>query len=130
VPGLDPQIVEAVENHHFAPLKKLQWRNSALRFTSGQALAAALDRLPDDPGLVRTRESDDRLALAALSQDADTMDRAKTPDRVRLLWEVCQIPDFRKSLAEQHSRLLAAIFHHLTEPLAKLPSDWLDRQVK
>jgi ATP-dependent RNA helicase SUPV3L1/SUV3 len=130
VPGLDPQIVEAVENHHFAPLKKLQWRNSALRFTSVQALTAALDRLPDDPGLVRTRESDDRLALAALSQDTDTMERAKTPDRVRLLWEVCQIPDFRKSLAEQHSRLLAAIFHHLTEPLAKLPADWLDRQVK
>jgi len=130
VPGLDPQIVEAVENHHFAPLKKLQWRNSDLRFTSVPALIAALDRLPDDPGLVRARESDDRLALSALSQDTDTMERAKTPDRVRLLWEVCQIPDFRKSLAEQHSRLLAAIFHHLTEPARRLPADWLDRQVK
>ncbi|HMA49320.1 MAG TPA: helicase-related protein [Magnetospirillaceae bacterium] len=130
VPGLDPQIVEAVENHHFAPLKKLQWRNSELRFTSVPALISALDRLPDDPGLVRARESDDRLALSALSQDADTMSRAKTPDRVRLLWEVCQIPDFRKSLAEQHSRLLAAIFHHLTEPAARLPAEWLDRQVK
>jgi len=130
VPGLDPQIVEAVETHHFAPLKKLQWRNSALRFTSVAALISALDRLPDDPGLVRTRESDDRLALSALSQDAETMSRAKTPDRVRLLWEVCQIPDFRKSLAEQHSRLLAAIFHHLTEPAGRLPADWLDRQVK
>jgi ATP-dependent RNA helicase SUPV3L1/SUV3 len=130
VPGLDPQIVEAVESHHFAPLKKLQWRNSALRFTSVAALISALDRLPDDPGLVRTRESDDRLALSALSQDAETMSRAKTPDRVRLLWEVCQIPDFRKSLAEQHSRLLAAIFHHLTEPAGRLPADWLDRQVK
>src|SRR5579859_834862 len=130
VPGLDPQIVEAVENHHFPPLKKLQWRNSDLRFTSVAALIAALDRLPDDPGLVRARESDDRLALTALSQDVDTMERAKTPDRVRLLWEVCQIPDFRKSLAEQHSRLLAAIFHHLTEPARKLPAEWLDRQVK
>jgi ATP-dependent RNA helicase SUPV3L1/SUV3 len=130
VHGLDPQIVEAVENHHFAPLKKLQWRNSHLRFTSVAALISALDKLPDDPGLVRARESDDRLALAALAQDADVMKRAQTPDRVRLLWEVCQVPDFRKSLAEQHSRLLAAIFHHLTEPAGRLPADWLDRQVK
>ena len=130
VPGLDAQIVEAVENHHFSPLKKLQWRNSDLRFTSVSALISALDRLPDDPGLVRTRDSDDRVALTALSQDAETMSRARTPDRVRLLWEVCQIPDFRKSLAEQHSRLLGAIFHYLTEPAARLPADWLDRQVK
>jgi len=130
VPGLDAQIVEAVENHHFAPLKRLQWRNSDLRFTSVAALMSSLDRLPDDPGLMRARESDDRLALTALSHDAEAMERAKTPDRVRLLWEVCQIPDFRKSLAEQHSRLLGAIFHHLTEPAGKLPAEWLDRQVK
>jgi ATP-dependent RNA helicase SUPV3L1/SUV3 len=130
VPGIDPQIVEAVENHHFPPLKKLQWRNSDLRFTSIEALAAALDRLPDIPGLSRGRDADDRLALAALSRETEVIDRARGTDRVRLLWEVCQIPDFRKSLAEQHSRLLAAIFHHLTEPGGRLPSDWLDRQVK
>jgi ATP-dependent RNA helicase SUPV3L1/SUV3 len=130
VPSLDPMIVEAVENHHFSPLKKLHWRNSALRFISVPALISSLDKLPDHPGLMRARDSDDRLALTALSNDTATMERAKTPDRVRLLWEVCQIPDFRKSLAEQHSRLLAAIFHYLTEPLARLPSDWLDRQVK
>jgi ATP-dependent RNA helicase SUPV3L1/SUV3 len=130
VPGIDPQIVEAVENHHFPPLKKLQWRNSDLRFTSVQALAASLDRTPEIPGLVRARDADDRIALAALANDGKVTERAKTPDRVRLLWEVCQIPDFRKSLAEQHNRLLAAIFHYLTEPLARLPADWLDRQVR
>jgi ATP-dependent RNA helicase SUPV3L1/SUV3 len=130
VPGLDPMIVEAVENHHFSPLKKLQWRNSALRFTSIGALINSLDQIPDIPGLMRAREADDRLALTALSRDADALSRAQTPDRVRLLWEVCQIPDFRKSLAEQHSKLLGAIFHHLTEKQGNLPSDWLDRQVK
>ena len=130
IPGLDPQIIEAVENHHFPPLKRLQWRNSDLRFTSVPALIASLDRLPESPGLVRAREADDRLALGALSRDEDCLARIRTPDRVRLLWEVCQIPDFRKSLAEQHHRLLAAIFHHLTEPDGRLPQDWLDRQVK
>jgi ATP-dependent RNA helicase SUPV3L1/SUV3 len=130
IPGFEPPIVDAVENHHFPALKKLQWRNSDLRFISVEALIASLDRIPEIPGLVRARDADDRIALTALLRDADTMARIQTPDRVRLLWEVCQIPDFRKSLAEQHSRLLTAIFHHLTEPLGRLPADWLDRQVK
>jgi ATP-dependent RNA helicase SUPV3L1/SUV3 len=130
IPPFEPPIVDGVENHQFPPLKKLQWRNSDLRYTSVAALIAGLDRLPEIPGLVRARDSDDRLALTALSRDPVALARAQSPDRVRLLWEVCQIPDFRKSLAEQHSRLLAAIFHHLTESAGCLPAEWLDRQVK
>ncbi len=128
--GLDPKLVEAVENHRFPPLKRLWWRNSDLRFTSLDALAASLDRLPDRPGLVRAREADDHLALAALRRDATIAERAVGPDMVKLLWQVCQIPDFRKGLAESHSRLLAAIFRHLSGPTGRLPSDWLDAQVK
>jgi len=130
VAGLDPQIVEAVENHHFPPLKTLQWRNRDLRFTSLPVLFGDLDRAPERPGLTRGRDADDRLVLAALARDPEILARTDSPDRVRLLWEVCQIPDFRKSLAEQHSRLLAALFHHLTGPKGSLPADWLDRQVK
>jgi ATP-dependent RNA helicase SUPV3L1/SUV3 len=127
---LDPTVVDAVENHVFPPLKRLQWRNSELRFTSVEALLAALNRLPDDPGLIRARDADDQLALQTLARDEEILERATGPERVRLLWEVCQIPDFRKSLAEQHSRLLAAIYRHLTGPAGCLPADWLDAQVK
>jgi ATP-dependent RNA helicase SUPV3L1/SUV3 len=31
---LDPEVVEAIEGHRFAPLSKLQWRNSRLDFGS------------------------------------------------------------------------------------------------
>jgi len=127
---IEPEIVEAVEGHLFPALKKLQWRNAALRFTSVEALQGSLNRLPELPGLMLTRDADDQRVLQALAADAELMGRAGGPDRVRLLWEVCQIPDFRKSLAEQHSRLCGAIFRHLTDPNERLPADWLDAQVK
>ena len=128
--GIDEDIVAAVEGHSFPALKRLQWRNSELRFTSVEALLGSLNRLPDDPGLMRSREADDQLVLQALHKDPELMGRAKHPGRVKLLWDVCQVPDFRKSLAEQHSRLLGAIFRHLTDPKETLPADWLDAQVK
>jgi len=125
-----PEIADAVENHSFPPLQRLQWRNSALRLTSIEALLGSLNRQPDRPGLIRARDADDQLVLQALAADPDIAERARSPERVRLLWDVCQIPDFRKTLAEQHSRLLGVIFRHLSGASETLPVDWLDQQIK
>ncbi|CAA7619825.1 Superfamily II DNA/RNA helicase [Candidatus Terasakiella magnetica] len=124
-----PEMVEAVENHRFDPLKVLSWRNSELRFTGVAALLASLERPPEAVGLVRAREADDHLALAALAQDAEIRGLANRTDRVRLLWEVCQVPDFRKIMDESHTRLLARIYHHLTSPGKRLPADWLAENI-
>ena len=48
---------------------------------------------------------------------------------MRLLWEVCQIPDFRKVMSDAHTRLLGQIFRHLTAPEGRLPTDWVAGQV-
>lgn len=125
VPGIDPDVGEAVENHAFQPLTALSWRNSDLRFASVEALAASLDRRPERRGLIRAREADDQLALAILARDADIVALANHPERVKLLWDVCQIPDFRKVMADTHTRLLAQIFGHLCGPGRRLPTDWL-----
>ncbi len=126
---IPPDMVEAVENHRFPPLKVLSWRNAELRFASVPALLASLDRPPPHAGLIRAREADDHLALAALAADPEILKRASHPQRVRLLWEVCQIPDFRKVLDESHTRLLGRIFTHLAAPAGRLPTDWLAENV-
>ncbi|WP_142849007.1 helicase-related protein [Telmatospirillum sp. J64-1] len=128
--GIEPEIVEAVENHEFPALKGLFWRNPELRFASVEALLHSLGRPPQEPGLIRAREADDHLALAALARDAEILKVADKPNRVRLLWEVCQIPDFRKVMAENHTRLLGQIYRHLTSGSGFLPADWLDNHVK
>ena len=47
---------------------------------------------------------------------------------MRLLWAVCQIPDFRKTLNDAHLDLLETIFVHLAER-GRLPIDWVADQV-
>ena len=126
---LDPDIVEAVETHRFDPLERLYWRNARLRFESLGALLRSLDERPRVPGLVPAREADDHLALQALAKIPDIAATASHPDAIRLLWEVCQIPDFRKVMSDTHARLLAQIYRHLTGPAERLPTDWVARQV-
>ncbi len=130
VGGLDEETVEAIENHRFDPLRDLQWRNSALDFKSIPALIASLNRQPPHPVLQRVREQDDQFALQTLSQQSEFLPRLHAPSRVRLLWEVCQVPDFRKTMTEEHTALLGSLFMHLSQGGERLPEDWIDGHVK
>ncbi len=130
VGGIDDEIVEAVEGHAFAPLRRLFWRNPELRFTSVQALLGSLAAPPTIPGLVRSRDADDHMALQTLAGDAELMKMVKSTSLVRLLWDVCQVPDFRKVMAESHTRLLGQIYRHLLGPGERLPDDWLNNHVR
>jgi ATP-dependent RNA helicase SUPV3L1/SUV3 len=130
VGGLDEETVEAIENHRFDPLRELQWRNAELDFRSIQGLVTSLNRPPPHPVLQRVREQDDQFALQTLSQHSEFLPRLRTPARVKLLWEVCQVPDFRKTMTEEHTALLGALFTHLTQGGERLPEDWIDGHVK
>jgi ATP-dependent RNA helicase SUPV3L1/SUV3 len=130
-PPLDPEIVEAVEAHRFDPLGALFWRNSELDFRSGEALLRSLERRTPHPGLIRVREADDHLALAALWRDGEIRDLAKGRDAVMLLWEVCQVPDFQKILSDAHTRLLNQIYRYLRDTDdRKLPTAWVEEQIE
>ena len=126
---LDPEIVEAVETHRFDPLTRLNWRNTRLRFDSVGALLKSLDERPSLPGLVQAREADDHRALQALARNREVAELASHRGAVRLLWEVCQIPDFRKVMSDSHARLLAHIFTHLAGPEERLPTAWVAGQM-
>jgi len=122
---LDPEIVAAVEEHRFDPLPGVFWRNAALDFASLERLLASLERAPGNPYLMRAPVADDHMALAALARDPEVAARATGREAVRLLWEVCQIPDFRKTLSDVHTGLIKRIFLHLTGPNACLPEAWV-----
>ena len=122
---MEPEIVEAVENHRFDPVNGAFWRNSRLDLRSLDRLVASLEQRPPSGLLIRAREADDERALAALRRMPDLAQRARTPDGVRRLWEVCQVPDFRKTMSDQHTRLLAQIYRHLSSGPGRLPEDWV-----
>src|SRR5258707_1478655 len=126
---LDLEIVEAIEAHRFDPLTRLNWRNTRLRFESIAALLKSLDEKPSVPGLVQAREADDHRSLQVLARNQEIAELATHPGTVRLLWEVCQIPDFRKVMHESHTRLLAHCFRHLAGPDERLPIAWIAGQM-
>ena len=126
---LDAETVSRIENHHFEPLKFLYWRNPDLDFSSLGALTRSLTEPPRTPGLVKAREAGDEQALRHLARDPEIAARAATPATLRLLWDVCRIPDFGKVMSDAHSRLLGAIYGHLAGPRGRLPKDWLAAQV-
>ena len=127
---IDPEIVEAVENHRFDPLTRLYWRNARLDYASPAALLRSLEERPPAQGLIPAREADDHLALRSLARLPDIAALARHPAAVRLLWEVCQIPDFRKVMSDTHARLLGQIYRHLAGPQERLPTDWVANQVQ
>ena len=124
-PPLDDDLVRAVEGHDFEPLEQLYYRNATLDFTSLDSLQATLVAPPPRIGLVRGPDATDLETLEALAREDDIRALAHGRKRVRLLWETCQIPDFRKLADDTHTRLCARIFHHLVTDGA-IPADWLE----
>ena len=125
----DAELVEQVENHRYDPVKVLQWRNSALDFTSLEQLLASLDAPPPARGLVRARPASDHFTLQTLAHDEEIRALTPAPAALRLLWQACQLPDFRKLTPDEHSRLVGQIFRHLISEDGVLPEDWLARQI-
>ncbi|PCH96348.1 MAG: disulfide oxidoreductase, partial [Rhodobacteraceae bacterium] len=126
---LPDEVVEAIESHRFAPIKKLQWRNADLRFGSVGTLMASLDQRPQNPVLVKARDARDYLTLQSLSQDAVLMGRTGDARVVQKLWDVCQLPDFRQVSHGEHVALCGQIFEFLTDS-GRIPADWFAERVK
>ncbi|MEC9434329.1 MAG: helicase-related protein [Pseudomonadota bacterium] len=128
--ALDPEVIEAIESHRFAPVRRLMWRNPRLDFGSVDALIASLERPPEAPGLVRAREADDLAALKALAGDEGVRALASGGPAVRRLWEVCQIPDFRKVSPGEHAALATRIYRFLRSERGAIPSDWMAGRIR
>ena len=128
-PPFETELVQALESHSFEPLKQLQWRNTALDFISVGALQASLSEVPKENGLTRAPVAEDILVLDHASRDDDVRQMATTPEAVARLWEVCQVPDYRKISPASHAELAMTLFGFLMRE-TKIPIDWFARQVE
>ncbi|MEM6421402.1 MAG: helicase-related protein, partial [Pseudomonadota bacterium] len=125
----EPDLVDAIENHRFKPLETLYWRNSTLDFTSIDHLIRSLETVPQADDLIRAREAEDLGALRLCQADPEIRDIAQGAALVQLLWDCCQIPDFRKVMTSDHVAMIGRIFRFLTSEVGVIPSPWLEGQV-
>lgn len=123
-------LAVAVENHRFLPTRSVFWRNSKLDTSSTAALLASLDERPGRRILTLVEKSADSEALRALAVRPDIAAATRSADAVKLLWQVCEIPDFRKLLPEHHAALLADIFLALVQGGGCIEDGFLERNVR
>ncbi|WP_299642521.1 helicase-related protein [uncultured Ruegeria sp.] len=128
-PPLDEGLAQAIMDSRFTPMKKVNWRNAALRFGSIDALIGSLEVSPDDEHLIKARPADDLNALKSLSQVTEVIARASDGSSIRLLWDVCRIPDFRGISHAEHASLLEVIYGHLHER-GSIPDEFMARQIR
>ncbi|MGI9383246.1 MAG: helicase-related protein, partial [Methyloligellaceae bacterium] len=112
VAPFDNDLVSRLEAHEFDPVQMLQWRSTNLDFASLAALRESLKAAPREPRLARARMVDDVIALESASLDADVRAMATAPAAIRRLWEVCQIPDYRKISTATHVELVTTLYKY------------------
>ncbi len=127
---LDADLVQAVENHQFAPLEAAQWRNSVLDFANLDALLRSLTLPSPRPGLQLSKEALDEKALRLMSQDEDVAAKVRNPVSLRILWEACQLPDFRKIGLDEHLKLVAHLFWSRLGPDGAIAEAWFEEQLQ
>ncbi|WP_298471785.1 helicase-related protein [uncultured Erythrobacter sp.] len=106
--------VFAIEEHKFAPLTKLYWREAEPRFDTVKVLIGDLESKPRNDVLRAAPEAIDLAVLKRLASEplAETV---KGHGSVRRFWEACSLPDFRQIGVDPHARFVARLWQDLNE---------------
>ncbi|HSP26340.1 MAG TPA: helicase, partial [Saliniramus sp.] len=124
----ETELVAAVEAHAFEPVRIIQWRNPDLDLSSIEALQSSLDAVPREAGLTRAPIGEDIAALEICARDPELRGYAKGKAAVERLWEVCQVPDYRKVSPMSHADLVGTLVRFLMRD-GFVPDDWYARQI-
>lgn len=129
VEPFEPDMIERLETHTFESVRVLQWRTRDLDFRTLDRLRDSLREMPREQRLTRARMADDVLALETVSNDREVLALACAPAAVAKLWDVCQVPDYRKISAQNHAELVATLYKFLLSSEERIPEDWFAKQV-
>ncbi|GGH31473.1 helicase [Alsobacter metallidurans] len=124
----DTELARSLEDHVFDAVKVLQWRNPELDFGTVARLVASLDRNPAEQGLTRAIPADDVIALETVAHDPELKAFASSPTAVSRLWDVCQVPDYRRVAPAAHADLVGTIYRQLMRD-GRLSEDWFAARV-
>jgi ATP-dependent RNA helicase SUPV3L1/SUV3 len=127
-PPFETELAQALESHTFEPVKIVQWRNTDLDFSSIGALQATLATAPTENTMTRAPVAEDILVLDHASRDDDVRAMTRSRADVGRLWDVCQVPDYRKIAPATHAELVVTLYGHLIRDGA-IPTDWFAQQV-
>ena len=123
-----PNIINSIENHIFPSINRMIWRNSDLEFSSLKSLLRSLSQMPDKPYLIMSPEADDEKLLKAISKKEFIINKLNSEKELKLLWEICSIPDYSKNFDDSHAELLEQIYLFLLDK-EEIPENWVNKQL-
>ena len=126
----EDELVQRVETHRYDPVQGAAMAQCGIStFAALPALIESLDAPPPERGLTRARPASDAVALRILSEDDEVAALAASRDAVTRLWDVCQLPDFRK-LSDRRTCAAGARTSSCSSAAdGVIPDDWLARQI-
>src|SRR6202167_1390263 len=127
-PPFETELAQALEAHTFEPVKLVQWRNTDLDFSSVGALQATLAAAPTESALARAPVAEDILVLDHAAREEDVRGVTRSHADVERLWDVCQVPDYRKIAPANHAELVVTLYRHLQLDGA-IKTDWFAHQI-
>jgi ATP-dependent RNA helicase SUPV3L1/SUV3 len=93
------------------------------------ALLRSLGARPSRRLFQMVDQAEDVEALRSLLVKPEVRARASDKAHLELLWEVAQVPDFRKLLMDTHVGLLAEVYLYLTGPQGAVPAELVARRI-
>jgi len=118
-----------LENHKFENIQSLFWRNSNLNFNNSSTLIKSLDEKPINNWLRKINECEDERALKFFLKDKIFINTKFDQEKLKLLWECCQIPDFVKKTYGHHYEVIRNVFRYLNSEKGKITNDYMHFQL-
>ena len=126
---LDQKIILAVENHTFDSIQKIYWRNSSIDFSSVENVLGSLKAFPVKDCFIHKKNAIDEVNFRNLIEDSEVKNFLDNEKSIRLLWDVCRIPDFQKIFNDIYLNFLKTIFLLLIKNDHKIPEEWLQKKI-
>ncbi len=127
--NLDQRIIQQIENHNFDSIQKIYWRNSDLDFKSIDSFLSSLKKYPIQNYFIHKKNALDELNFRNLINDNNIKKNLGTKRNLKLLWDICQIPDFEKLFNDNYLLFLKEIFLILIDNNYFIPEDWINKKV-
>ena len=126
---INAEDIGLLENHKFEEIQSLFWRSSNLNFNNPLTLIKSLDEKPNKNWLRKIHECEDEKALKFFLKEKNIKNINFNNERLNLLWECCQIPDFVKKTYGNHYEVIGNVFKYLNSEKRKITDDFMRLQL-
>lgn len=128
-PLINSNTVRSIEKHDFEAVNFLYWRSRDLDFSGVPALINSLETKSNIPQLVKTQNTRDENLLKYLASMDAIKNKLNSYESIKLLWEICTVPDYQKNMDYGYSNDLVKIFLSILDK-GSINSEWAQTETK